>query len=410
MLRLHRTAAVANRPQPASLPHITPAIPLLCRAPGSSVQRKGCATQEWGSAWFLFCGPRPCVYDTLGTGGLPICYSPLPNYSSDARRPLNGSLNSATFVLAPLRTPLVAVASRAVTAIKPVSRATAPIFGLRTKRTARPSPSRCQVPPLSIRPSAKWRSFGSSRNSVASLSKPMPRSVTCGRPRRSRRPTRKKNGRSHPEGSCARSRPTFARGLQRPPQDGALGTGSPGDGHACGHASSRGSRADRTVAIPSPGCRPAEHALRLRPSGALPGVALQAGPHGGRPSGSLAALLPVPGLPYRTVPRRCRTGYRAHGVLSCGAPHVGSGRPGGAFRSRAPADQTARRPGGDYPECGAHRGGDWAGHRRGRAGRDPAGQATGSANRAGKADTYSVCGNRRDGDTGGEERNGGPSG
>src|ERR1039458_9946477 len=56
----------------------------------------------------------------LGTGGLPICYSPLPNYSSDARRPLKGSLNSATFVLAPLRTPLVAVASRAVTAIKPV--------------------------------------------------------------------------------------------------------------------------------------------------------------------------------------------------------------------------------------------------------------------------------------------------
>src|ERR1035441_8846909 len=111
MPRLHCTAAVANRPQPASLPHITPAIPLLCRAPGSSVQRKGCATQERGSAWFLFCGTRPCVYDTLGTGGLPICYGPLPNYSSDARRPLNGSLNSATFVLAPLRTPLVAVAA-----------------------------------------------------------------------------------------------------------------------------------------------------------------------------------------------------------------------------------------------------------------------------------------------------------
>ncbi len=39
MPRLHRTAAVANRPQPASLPHITPAIPLLCRAPSPADRR-----------------------------------------------------------------------------------------------------------------------------------------------------------------------------------------------------------------------------------------------------------------------------------------------------------------------------------------------------------------------------------
>src|ERR1039457_74569 len=114
MPRLHRPAAVATRPQPASLPHITPAIPLLCRAPGSASSGKGVRHRSEDLHGFFFCGTRPCVYDTLGTGGLPICYSPLPNYSSDARRPLNGSLNSATFVLAPLRTPLVAVASQAV--------------------------------------------------------------------------------------------------------------------------------------------------------------------------------------------------------------------------------------------------------------------------------------------------------
>src|ERR1022692_2446684 len=112
MPRLHRTAAVANRPQPASLPHITPAIPLLCRAPGSSVQRKGCATQEWGSAWFLFCGTRPCVCDMLGTGGLPICYSPLPNYSSDARRRLHGSLHLPTVVRPQDETPVALGESR----------------------------------------------------------------------------------------------------------------------------------------------------------------------------------------------------------------------------------------------------------------------------------------------------------
>jgi len=57
---------------------------------------------------------------------------------------------------------------------------------------------------------AEFRKF---QESVASLSKLMPRSVTCGQPRRNRKPARKKNGRSHPKGSRARSRPTVARGL-----------------------------------------------------------------------------------------------------------------------------------------------------------------------------------------------------
>ena len=54
----------------------------------------------------------------------------------------------------------------------------------------------------------------------------------------------------------------------------------------------------------------------------------QAGPHGGRPGGGIAALLPMPGLPSRPIPRRCRTGHSEHGVPfedrqeRSGSPHA----------------------------------------------------------------------------------------
>ena len=126
---------------------------------------------------------------------------------------------------------------------------------------------------------------------------------------RPRRRPRKKNGRSDPKGSRARSRPTVVRSLWRAPQNGAFRPGSHGDGCTLGHAPGRRHRADKTVAVPSSISRPAEYFLPLRSSGSLPGVTLQTGPYCGRQLGSVAPLLLVPPLPKRPIPHRCRVGH-----------------------------------------------------------------------------------------------------
>ena len=107
---------------------------------------------------------------------------------------------------------------------------------------------------------------------------------------------RKKNGGSHPPGSCARSRPTVARHLQRPAQDRAAGSGGRRNGGALGHASCRRQRVDPPAALLSAD-GPAEYSLSVRGPGALPGTALQAGCDRCGPGGSLAALLLVSALP-----------------------------------------------------------------------------------------------------------------
>ena len=102
---------------------------------------------------------------------------------------------------------------------------------------------------------------------------------------------RKKNGGSDPPGSCARSRPTVARHLQRPAQDRASGSGSRRDGGALGYAPSGCGSVNRTAAVPNPGCWPAHPSLSVRPTGSLSGTALQAGGDRCGPGGSFASLL-----------------------------------------------------------------------------------------------------------------------
>ena len=53
--------------------------------------------------------------------------------------------------------------------------------------------------------------------------------------------------------------------------------------------------------------------------------------------GSVAALLSVPAMSSRTIPRRCGTGRERHGVLAWGAPHAGDGG------SAAPFDHGRRQ-------------------------------------------------------------------
>ena len=192
---------------------------------------------------------------------------------------------------------------------------------------------------------------------------------------------RKKNDGSDPPGSHARSRPTDARHLQRSPQDGPTGSGSHRDGCALGPASSRRSSVDRTAALPGPACRTAHPSLSLRPTSPLPGTTFQARPDGRGQGGGVAPLLPVPALPCRPVSCRCRTGHRKHGIISGSAPHAGPGRTGGSLRPRAPADEAARRSGGDHQSRGAHGGSDRRRYRRRRAAADPASRPVGSADR-----------------------------
>ena len=207
----------------------------------------------------------------------------------------------------------------------------------------------------------------------------MNRSASCGPWRRPRRRPRKKNGRSDPPGSRARSRPTVARHLQRRRKTGRLDLEAIEMAVRSAMHQAGAAALTELLQFPAPGRRPADHPLFLRPPGSLPGTALQAGPDRGGQGGSIAPLLLVPALSYRPIPRRCRTGHRKHGVLSGRAPHAGGGGPGGALRSRPPADETAGRSGGDHQSRGADGGSHRRGYRRARAGGDPAGRAVGSA-------------------------------
>jgi len=63
------------------------------------------------------------------------------------------------------------------------------------------------------------------------------------------------------------------------------------NGCAFGLASGRSVRFDRSVAISSPGCRPAQRSLSLRPAGSLPGTL-----HGYEPAGRPPSLFIPPSL------------------------------------------------------------------------------------------------------------------
>ncbi len=125
--------------------------------------------------------------------------------------------------------------------------------------------------------------------------------------------------------------------------------------------------------------------------------------------GSVASLLPMLALSQRPISRRCRTGYRKHGVLAWGAPDGGCGGPRGGLRPRTPADETTCRSGCDHQSRGANGGGDWGRYRRARAGGDASGHAVGSADGHGQSGSYLLCANGWDRNTGGEERDGGPA-
>ncbi len=101
---------------------------------------------------------------------------------------------------------------------------------------------------------------------------------------------RKKNGGNDPPGGHARSRSTVTRYLQRSSQDGRFGSGSRRNAGALGHAPGGRSSVERTAAIPSPDGRPADSALCLRPTGSIPGTALQARLDGRRQGGSSHVL------------------------------------------------------------------------------------------------------------------------
>ena len=79
------------------------------------------------------------------------------------------------------------------------------------------------------------------------------------------------------------------------------------------------------------------------------------------------------------------------------------------LRSRAPADETTRRSGGDHQSRGAGGGSHRRGYRHRRAGRDPASGAVGSASGGGQTGSDPVRANGWDGNTGSEERDGGPA-
>src|SRR5712671_212596 len=271
--------------------------------------------------------------------------------------------------------------------------------------SARVSPPRRNCERRSVR----WRHSIVFGNSVSCYWRSTKRSARRGRSR-TRSRCRKKNGESDPPGSRERSRSTTARHFQWSPQNGPSGFGSYRDGRALGHASGRGRNADGTAPTPGTGCRSADLSLSVRPSGFLPGVTCQADSDRSGPSESVASLLLVLALPYRPIPRRHRTGYREHRTLSWGAPHAGGGGSGGALRPRTPADETARRSGGDHQSRRANGGGDWRRYRRARASADPAGRAVGSTHGGRRTNSDSAYTNGRNRSACGEEGNPGPPG
>ena len=136
---------------------------------------------------------------------------------------------------------------------------------------------------------------------------------------------RKKNGRSGPPGSHARSRPALARHLRGSPQERPARFGSDRDGSAFGHASRRSCGAQPVAPIRRPTGRAADHPVPVRLPSRLSGITFQTGAHRRGRSHRHAPVLPVPALPSRTVPRRCRTGYHKHRVLSWSAPYAVTG-------------------------------------------------------------------------------------
>ncbi len=116
------------------------------------------------------------------------------------------------------------------------------------------------------------------------------KSALCVRSKmRSRR--RGKNGGGDPRGGRARSSRTAGPHLRRAQTDGAHGSGGGGNGLArrCASGRSRGSHG--VVAVPRAGPGPARPRLPVRPTGPLPGIALQAGADGAGRGGSIAPLL-----------------------------------------------------------------------------------------------------------------------
>src|ERR1035438_9287516 len=149
---------------------------------------------------------------------------------------------------------------------------------------ARPSPRHFPLQPVWPRPSARSPNANGSGNWEISSWRSTNGSANCGPWRNLSPRPRKKNGRSDPEGDRARSRPTVTRYLQRPPQNGVSGPGGYRDGGTVGHAPRWGDRADRVAAISTADNRPAHPSLSLWSPCLLPGVTLQVGSDGSRPS------------------------------------------------------------------------------------------------------------------------------
>lgn len=81
----------------------------------------------------------------------------------------------------------------------------------------------------------------------------MPKSATCGRLRSPPKASRKKNGRSDPQTSHARSRATAANRFPGAAQDRASRSRSRRDGGTLGHAPCRRRRFERTAGFSQPG-------------------------------------------------------------------------------------------------------------------------------------------------------------
>src|SRR5664279_1773186 len=219
---------------------------------------------------------------------------------------------------------------------------------------AKPLPKRFPLRPVWPRRNVRSPNANVSENLATSSWRSTNRSANCGQWKNPNHPPRKKNGRSYPKGNRARSRPTLARRLQRPRQDGVCGSGGYRDGGTLGHAPRWGERADPTAAISDAASRSRHSSLFLRSLCLLPRVTKQTDFDRSRPSDRIAALLLVPALSYRPISRRRRNGHRKQGGLSWGAPHAGCRRSRGSVRSRPSAIETARRPGNNRPSGGAY--------------------------------------------------------
>ena len=143
-----------------------------------------------------------------------------------------------------------------------------------------------------------------------SLSRRTPRSAACGRARGWARPTRKKNGGSDPPGNRARSRRNCLRVIfNGRRKTGALDLEAIEMAVRSAMHQAGAAALTELLQFPDTAGGSAQRGLCLRPSGALPGIAFQAGSHRRGPGASVAALLFVPALSRGPVSRRCRTGH-----------------------------------------------------------------------------------------------------